>query len=119
MERKAYITACRYYLLTYDCTTKETAHKALTEQEHRNERTEAVQIAHFEHNEIPHLLSIYKELIWIGSCCIMTRYITLIDGTCRYVYRRFGEGTDTVMQEIVDDYEEYIRRKYVNEQNPL
>lgn len=119
MERKSYITASRHYLLTYDCTTKEIAHRALTEQERRNERTEAVQIAHFEHNEIPHLLSIYKEVIWSGSCYIMTRYITIIDGTCRYVYSRSGEGMDTVIQEIVDDYEEYIRRKYVNEQNPL
>lgn len=119
MERKAYITACRHYLVTYECTTKQTAHRAITEQEHRNERTEAVQIAHYERNEIPHLLSVYKEDIWNGSSYIMSRYITIFDGTRRYVHSRIGERMATVLVRIVEDYEEHIRRKYNNEQNPL
>lgn len=119
MERKAYITACRHYLVTYDCTLNRTAHRAITEQERRNERTEAAQIAHYERNEIPHLLSIYKEDIWNGSTYIMSRYITTFDGARRYVYSHDGERMVTVLARIIEDYEEHIRRKYCNEQNPL
>lgn len=119
MERKAYITACRHYLVTYDCTTKQTAHRAITEQERRNERTEAVQIAHYERSEIPHLLSIYKEDIWLSSTYTASRYITVYDGVHGYVYGREGDTLEVMVEAIVKDYEEHIRRKYNNEQNPL
>lgn len=119
MERIAYITACRHYLITYDCTLNRTTHQAITERERRSERTEAVQIAHYERNEIPHILTVYKEDIWSGSTYIFSRYIAILDGTRRYVYSRDGERMDTAAARIVEDYEEQIRRKYNNEQNTL